>query len=138
MEVLVGEATHVIQVAAVSWRGQVPMAQLPTTHGCRLRSLRCCATAAGRGLPFGAPGLALLAPAQAAAGTLGSTHSQTWYRTGEDESWHPAEIDFERSVCRVVFGVEVPVIPRENLLSYKRRIGRDVDIEDLTVIDLGE
>lgn len=60
--------------------------------------------------------------------------SRTWYRAGKDATWHHADIDFESAVRREIFGVEVPVIPREELVRYKRHIGRDVDLKDLAAI----
>lgn len=63
--------------------------------------------------------------------------SRTWYRAGEDAPWHPAGIDFEGAVRREVFGVALPVIPKEELVSYKRRLGRQVDVEDLEEIGPG-
>ena len=45
--------------------------------------------------------------------------------------WRSAAIDFSRSVPRRVLGVEVPTIPRDELVAYKRALGRDVDLSDL-------
>jgi hypothetical protein len=49
--------------------------------------------------------------------------------------WEDAAVDFERSVPRSVFGVEIPVMPFEQLASYKRGLDRDVDRRDLAEIE---
>lgn len=56
---------------------------------------------------------------------------RTRYRRDADAPWHDAGVDFEKSARRVAFGVEMPVMPLEELLDYKRRIGREVDREDV-------
>lgn len=60
---------------------------------------------------------------------------RTRYRAGTGRPWYAAEVDFDRSVRREVFGMEVPVMPVEDLVRYKRRLGRPVDLEDLAHID---
>lgn len=60
---------------------------------------------------------------------------RTLYRAGAGRPWHAADVDFDRSVRREVFGVEVPVMPLDDLVRYKRRLGRPVDLEDLAHID---
>jgi hypothetical protein len=45
--------------------------------------------------------------------------------------WRPAEIDFHLSVERTVFGIPLPVMPFEQLVAYKRRLGREVDLQDV-------
>jgi hypothetical protein len=49
--------------------------------------------------------------------------------------WMRQEIDFDRSERREVLGVRVPVIPRAELIAYKRQLGRNVDALDLAEID---
>jgi hypothetical protein len=49
--------------------------------------------------------------------------------------WENAAIDFDQSVPRRVFGIEIPVIPFERLVEYKRRLDRDVDRRDLAEIE---
>lgn len=49
-------------------------------------------------------------------------------------AWMRQEIDFERSIWCEVLGVRVPVIPRAELIAYKRQLGRDVDRLDLDEI----
>jgi hypothetical protein len=48
--------------------------------------------------------------------------------------WVPAPANLETSVPIVVMGVEVPVVARADLASYKRRLARSVDREDLLAI----
>jgi hypothetical protein len=61
--------------------------------------------------------------------------SRTWYRSGPGDDWHPADVDFEAPVMKEVFGVELPVMPLDRLMTYKRRIGRPVDREDLAEME---
>lgn len=49
-------------------------------------------------------------------------------------TWIRHEIDFERSIWCEVLGVRVPVIPRAELIAYKRQLDRDVDRLDLDEI----
>lgn len=50
------------------------------------------------------------------------------------EAWCDAAIDFEHSVERTVLGVTMPTMPLQQLLGYKRALGRDVDHADVTEI----
>ena len=52
--------------------------------------------------------------------------------TGE---WLDAAIDVGASVPAIVWGVEVPVMPRAQLVDYKRRLDRDVDRQDLAELE---
>ncbi len=45
--------------------------------------------------------------------------------------WVEAGIDFGASERSLIHGIPVPVMPRSRLIDYKRRLGRDVDREDL-------
>lgn len=56
---------------------------------------------------------------------------RTRYRRGPDAPWHGADVDFDNPVRREAFGVELPVMPLEDLIAYKRRLGRHVDREDV-------
>jgi len=53
------------------------------------------------------------------------------YYDSKAACWRLADIDFERSELREVFGVTTPLMPREQLIEYKRRLGRPVDLVDL-------
>ena len=48
------------------------------------------------------------------------------------DQWRAADIDFTRSVDRVVFGVSLPTMPLNQLIAYKQMLGRDVDHQDIT------
>lgn len=61
--------------------------------------------------------------------------ARTRYRKGPGHPWHDAEVDFRRPVHREVFGVRVPVMPREGLVAYKRRLDRPVDREDVRALE---
>ena len=43
-------------------------------------------------------------------------------------------INYPDSVLREVLGVRLPVMPKEELIAYKRRLDRDVDRLDLEEI----
>lgn len=49
-------------------------------------------------------------------------------------AWMRQEIGFDRSVWCEVLGVRVPVMPRSELIAYKRHLDRDVDRLDLNEI----
>ena len=45
--------------------------------------------------------------------------------------WREAGICFDFSVERTIFGIRVPVMPRDQLIEYKQRLDRDVDRQDV-------
>ena len=45
--------------------------------------------------------------------------------------WREAGIRFDFSVERTIFGIRVPVMPRDQLIAYKQRLDRDVDRQDV-------
>ncbi|TSC75425.1 MAG: hypothetical protein G01um101433_873, partial [Parcubacteria group bacterium Gr01-1014_33] len=49
-------------------------------------------------------------------------------KTGE---WHDDSIDFSRYELREIYDMEVPVIKKEDLIKYKKILGRPVDLEDI-------
>ncbi len=53
------------------------------------------------------------------------------FREAATGAWRGAAIDPEASVTMRVRGVEAPVMPRKQLLDQKRRLGREVDRQDL-------
>jgi hypothetical protein len=53
------------------------------------------------------------------------------YRGGREDRWHDAAVDYNASERLAVFGVEVPVMPRAQLLAYKLRLDRPVDRADV-------
>jgi hypothetical protein len=48
--------------------------------------------------------------------------------------WRPQVVDFSRSRWVELFRVVVPVMPKEELIAYKSRLGREVDRQDLAEI----
>jgi hypothetical protein len=50
-------------------------------------------------------------------------------------SWHELYTDFSKSIQMELYGVKVPVIPREDLLAYKKILSRPVDIADVDEIE---
>jgi hypothetical protein len=53
------------------------------------------------------------------------------------ECWCSVEIEFGVSVECTILNVRVPIMPFEQLVAYKRRLGRDVDQQDLDEIGSG-
>ena len=45
--------------------------------------------------------------------------------------WRDAGIRFDGSVEKTLFGVRISVMPLEQLIEYKQRLGRDVDRQDV-------
>ncbi len=48
--------------------------------------------------------------------------------------WVALELDFARCQYRPLLGIEVPLMERADLIAYKRRLGRPVDLEDIAAI----
>lgn len=49
--------------------------------------------------------------------------------------WVPAHRDLTVSEGREVYGIMVPVIPKEALIAYKKKIMREVDILDVQALE---
>ena len=49
--------------------------------------------------------------------------------------WVPEPIDLADSVVKEVFGLSVPVMTKEKLLRYKRRLLRPVDLADIRELE---
>ncbi len=49
----------------------------------------------------------------------------------QQKKWRKENINFDRATKKKVFGKIVPVIPLEELLKYKEKIARPVDLEDI-------
>lgn len=62
---------------------------------------------------------------------VGDVDSGPRYFDRSRHVWTDQEIDLRRSVARRVFGVEMPVMPLNDLLAYKTALGRDVDRIDV-------
>jgi hypothetical protein len=50
------------------------------------------------------------------------------------EKWITLTTDFSNSVMLNVLGIEIPVIPLEDLVAYKKVLAREVDIIDINQI----
>ncbi|WP_293268178.1 MazG-related protein [Neptunomonas sp.] len=55
----------------------------------------------------------------------------TKIQSSENGSWYELHTDFSASVVKSYLGMEVPVIPIPELISYKRLLGREVDHIDV-------
>lgn len=53
------------------------------------------------------------------------------YFDRQSRVWTDVEVDFGRSVPCHVFGIEIPVMPFDQLAAYKRALDRKVDRRDL-------
>ena len=51
------------------------------------------------------------------------------------QTWVPMAADLESAVRLRLFGVEVPVIAKEALIAYKRRLDREVDRMDVAAME---
>jgi len=49
--------------------------------------------------------------------------------------WAPEPVDLGAAELKEIFGLRVPVITRERLLAYKRRLQRPVDLADIEDIE---
>jgi hypothetical protein len=47
------------------------------------------------------------------------------------KQWIELRINFSRIEYRSVYGIRIPLMDRENLISYKKALGRSVDIQDV-------
>ncbi len=53
----------------------------------------------------------------------------------ENKIWIPAHRDMTVSEDRIVYGMTVPVIPKQALINYKKKINREVDILDVKAME---
>ncbi len=53
----------------------------------------------------------------------------------EKREWVSGHRDLTISENKEVYGLFVPVIPKENLIAYKKKINRSVDIEDVRALE---
>lgn len=63
---------------------------------------------------------------------------RTRFRRSPDHPWHRADVDFGNPAVREAFGVELPVMPLEGLVSYKSVLSRPVDRRDLAELAPGD
>ncbi len=59
----------------------------------------------------------------------------TKIRSSENGLWCELHTNFSTSVIKSYLGVEVPVIPVAQLISYKRILGREVDLIDIQELE---
>ncbi len=52
----------------------------------------------------------------------------------DTKRWESAKTDFSKDEIKKIFGLKVPVMHLQELMSYKSKIQRDVDLEDLKAI----
>jgi hypothetical protein len=57
------------------------------------------------------------------------------YFDEKNNEWVVSENDFSTSEYIEVFGITVPVMAKERLIAYKKRLGREVDIADVAVLE---
>ncbi|MCJ2376387.1 MazG-related protein [Vibrio sp. ZSDZ34] len=55
----------------------------------------------------------------------------TKIRSSHDGSWHELRIDFSSSTLKRFYDIELSVMPLDELISYKRILGREVDLIDI-------
>ena len=62
---------------------------------------------------------------------LGDSSSNPRYFNAEAGRWEAQRVDYGRSVTIPIFGVEAKVMPKDELIRYKRHLGREVDLIDV-------
>jgi len=65
---------------------------------------------------------------------FGDADHTRYYDTHTDQ-WIREEIDFSASVMVSCEGVELPVMPKQQLIDYKRRLNREVDRADVEYLE---
>ncbi len=60
------------------------------------------------------------------------------YLNKKTKEWIISENDFESSEYKEAYGIILPIMPREKLITYKRNLGRDVDIIDIASLEVVE
>jgi hypothetical protein len=53
----------------------------------------------------------------------------------ESNSWVPGHRDLTNSVFKEAYGIIVPVIPKDALIAYKKKLAREVDMEDVKFLE---
>jgi hypothetical protein len=59
-----------------------------------------------------------------------STNNPRFYNH-RDGRWEDQPIDFATSTHIQIYGVEAAIMPKDELLTYKAMLGREVDLLDL-------
>jgi len=62
---------------------------------------------------------------------IGDSSTDPRYLNRATDSWEWQRIDYRKSIAVRVYGVEVEVMPKDELIRYKRRLGRKVDLIDI-------
>jgi hypothetical protein len=62
---------------------------------------------------------------------LGDSSTTPRYFSAASGCWKRQRIEYEDSTSVCVFGVEVEVMPKDELIRYKRHLGREVDLIDI-------
>lgn len=53
----------------------------------------------------------------------------------EIQSWIPGHRDLLKSEMKELFGIVVPIIPKDALIAYKKKLGREVDRMDVESLE---
>jgi len=53
-----------------------------------------------------------------------------------NKTWVPLNIDFSRCTTVHLLGLELPLMPKDDLVQYKSVLSRPVDIEDVRAITI--
>jgi hypothetical protein len=65
---------------------------------------------------------------------LGDSSTEPKFFNRKKRRWEVQRIDYEHSSIVEVFGVEVPVMPKDELIRYKSALGREVDAANIEQI----
>lgn len=53
----------------------------------------------------------------------------------KENKWIPAHRDLTDGVLMEAYGLSVPVIPKDALIAYKKKLGREVDLQDIHTLE---
>lgn len=59
-------------------------------------------------------------------------------RDHQSGKWIRNTTDFSKAVTRELYGIRVPVIRKRDLVKYKKILGRNVDVDDLSALKAAE
>jgi hypothetical protein len=65
---------------------------------------------------------------------LGGAYKTKIFNSQRNE-WQTLRVDFSEAVMHTVSGLELPIISRKELISYKKILARDVDLIDVAEIE---
>ncbi|MBS0358657.1 MAG: hypothetical protein JSS53_05260 [Proteobacteria bacterium] len=63
----------------------------------------------------------------------GAYHTKIW--NAKTKKWQELITDFSKAQIKNIFGIQLPVISCDELISYKKILSREVDIKDIEMID---